>query len=245
MTAQQGEGLRLDVETQFRRRAHGAQQPRRILREAGGGRHADAPRGEVALSARGVQEFAFRRERHGVERKIARGQVPLQGFLPQTGEVEGDGRVGKGILEDGAGGIAFGVEQDVGAVEGIGDAARQPGGVTFHGEIPVVGRASQEQVAHRAADEPHTSIGAEWPQQREGPLRQRQIGGLRGDVGQLQACFGTGKPSGATGLFGRRPDPGNAAVLVQRDPASGVETVVLHAIPPEGERLCAACPSKK
>jgi len=127
---------------------NGTQQTHGVVSKNRGRHRSDLPLAEVALPVKGIDQFiAAELPRHGVNRKVTRGQVAPH-IAPQRGEI--DVRVSQDDARD----IVFGIHEIERTAILVGKVARQLARVAVDGEVDIpFDRAPEQLVAHQPTDQ--------------------------------------------------------------------------------------------
>jgi hypothetical protein len=170
VAADRGGGVGLDRPAALRREAPGAQRPQGILGERALRHHPDPAAGEVLAPAERVHDSPpAERLGHRVDGEVARGEVGAQVAVAQRDEVDLPAAIRAG---------------DAPGAEGLRErerarprrARQRPGdgpGVARHGHVEILGRAAQQAVADRAADEPRGLAREHGPERVDGRRHER------------------------------------------------------------------------
>ena len=161
---EQPAGVRLDLEAEPARVAHGPQDARGVVDEAAGAQRADEPGAEVGSAVVGIEQVSpialAEAGRHRVDGKIAAGRVLPHRAGADVGEGAGagvslgpgPGEVQRETADDQLGGVEPGAGGHVAAQSGR-QRVRQPVDCAVGDHVQVDGPAAKQHVAHRAADE--------------------------------------------------------------------------------------------
>ena len=144
-------GGAVDLEPELDGQADGAQRAQRVVGQRLGRDHPQPPEAQVHAAAVRVEQLAaVERLGHRVDREVALAQVGLDPVLAQRDEVDVPGVA----RADDAPGAELAGEPERRAAGGAREGARGLARVALDRDVDVVGRAAEQPVADRAADEP-------------------------------------------------------------------------------------------
>jgi hypothetical protein len=141
--------LRFDSKAQFRNQPNRSQRTEWIVTESALASGAHLAICQILLPAQGVQIPATWINGNGIHGKVAGAQVSNPITPPATGEI--DVKPLPGVTDNGACGVALGIQRNQGAPKSTADRGCQFGCVAIHDKVQIVELATQQSIANRAA----------------------------------------------------------------------------------------------